>query len=37
MRLTSNDALKLIESERKNTQQDRWINHSICVGNTAGE
>ena len=36
MRLTSNDALKLIESERKNTQQDRWINHSICVDNTAG-
>mgnify|MGYP004501264965 CR=1 FL=1 len=36
MRLTSNDALKLIESERKNTQQDRWINHSICVGNIAG-
>lgn len=36
MRLTSNDALKLIESERKNIQQDRWINHSICVGNIAG-
>lgn len=36
MSLTSNDALKLIESERKNTQQDRWINHSICVGNIAG-
>ena len=36
MKLTSSEALKLLENARKNVENDRWINHSICVGNTAG-
>lgn len=37
MRLTSDEALKLIEKERNETSNERWINHSICVGNAAGK
>lgn len=36
MNLTSNDALRLLESFRGKTNDDYWINHSICVGNSAG-
>lgn len=36
MKLTSEEALKLIEKEQGKKQgNERWINHSICVGNTA--
>ena len=36
MKLTSKEALKLIEKEQGKKQgNERWINHSICVGNTA--
>ena len=34
--MTSKEALKLIEQERGKTKNDKWIDHSICVGNTAG-
>jgi len=37
MKLKSKEALKLIEKEQGKKQgNERWINHSICVGNTAG-
>lgn len=36
MKLTSSEALKMLENARENAENDRWINHSICVGNTAG-
>lgn len=36
MKLTSEDARNLLEAERKNAKDDRWIDHSICVGNAAG-
>lgn len=36
MKLTSIDARNLLEIERKNAKDDRWIEHSISVGNTAG-
>ena len=36
MKLTSMDARNLLEIERKNAKDDRWIEHSISVGNTAG-
>lgn len=36
MKLTSNEARELLEKERFNQKDVRWINHSICVGNTAG-
>ena len=36
MKLTSKEALKLIEKEQGKKQgNERWINHSICVGNAA--
>lgn len=37
MKLTSKQAREIIEKERKNTEADRWIEHCICVGNTAGK
>ena len=37
MKLSSDEALKLIEKERKEARNEQWINHSICVGNTAGK
>lgn len=37
MNLTSNSALQLIENFRGTTQSDKWIDHCICVGNTAGK
>lgn len=37
MRLTSKEARKLLEHERNNSEDDRWINHCICVGDGAGK
>lgn len=37
MKLTSEDAIKLLDIDKRNKENDRWINHSICVGNTAGK
>lgn len=36
MRLTSVEARKLLKIERKTTNDDRWINHSLSVGDSAG-
>lgn len=36
MELTSKDALKLLEDKRGKAPDDNWIEHSICVGNSAG-
>lgn len=36
MELTSLEAKKILEQERRNTKDDRWIEHCICVGNSAG-
>ena len=36
MRLTSVEARKLLEIERKTTNDDRWINHCLSVGDSAG-
>lgn len=37
MKLTVEKARELLEEARKKSTDDRWINHSICVGNTAGK
>ena len=38
MKLTSKDALEMLENFRTKMQDTRWgIDHSICVGNTAGK
>ena len=37
MKLTSEKAKKLLEIERIKTKDDRWINHCITVGDTAGK
>ena len=36
MRLTSKDARNLSEEERKKSNDDRWIEHCLCVGDSAG-
>ena len=36
MKLTSKEAKKLLEIERKSATDDRWINHCLCVGDSAG-
>jgi len=36
MKLTRSEALNMLENLRKEVNDDRWIEHSICVGNTAG-
>lgn len=36
MKLTSEEALNMLENARGKTASDGWIDHSICVGNTAG-
>ncbi len=36
MKLTSKEARELLEQERKNVTNDKWIDHCICVGNSAG-
>ena len=35
MKLTSKKALELLNNSRGKTPHDGWIDHSICVGNTA--
>ncbi len=35
MKLTSKEALKMLEEARITALNDHWIDHSICVGNTA--
>ena len=37
MKLTSNEAKTMLENFRGKTQSDRWIDHCICVGDTAGK
>lgn len=37
MKLISSKALEILENFRGTTQSDKWINHCICVGNTAGK
>lgn len=36
MKLNSLEARNLLEIERKKAKDDRWIEHSICVGDSAG-
>ena len=36
MRLTSKDARNLLEEERKKSNDERWIEHCLCVGDSAG-
>ena len=35
MKLNSKEARRILEKEKTNTPNDRWIKHSICVGDTA--
>lgn len=37
MKLTKEIALQMIEEYRGKTKSDRWIDHCICVGDTAGK
>ena len=37
MKLTSNEAKNILESFRGKTESDRWIEHCISVGNSAGK
>ena len=37
MKLTSKEARDLLETERKKAKNDRWIDHCICVGDSAGK
>lgn len=37
MKLNSSDAKRLLESARGKTENDGWIDHSICVGKSAGK
>ena len=37
MKLTVEKARKLLEEARIKASDDRWIKHSICVGNSAGK
>lgn len=36
MKLTSEMGLQILEKYRGKTENDKWIDHCICVGNTAG-
>lgn len=36
MKLTSKEARNILEYERANAKEDMWIEHCICVGDTAG-
>ena len=36
MKLDSKEARELLEIERKTAKNDRWIEHCICVGDSAG-
>ena len=37
MKLTSKEAKDIVESYRGKTLNDKWIDHSLCVGDTAGK
>lgn len=37
MKLTSKEAKGIVESYRGKTLNDKWIDHCICVGDTAGK
>lgn len=37
MKLTSKEALEILNNARGKTENDHWINHSICVGNSAAK
>lgn len=37
MKLTSDGALKLLDNSRGLAEDDNWITHCICVGNSAGK
>lgn len=37
MKLTSEQALQMLENAREKATDDHWIEHSICVGNSAGK
>lgn len=37
MKLTSNEAKELLEVERKKVKDDRWIQHCLFVGDSAGK
>lgn len=37
MKLTSEIAIKILEDARGKTKDDKWIEHCICVGNSAGK
>lgn len=37
MKLTTEEAKKMLENARGKTSDDNWINHSICVGNSAAK
>ena len=37
MKLTSEQALQMLENYIGKTENDKWIEHCICVGNTAGK
>ena len=37
MKLTSVEALKLLDNSRGFAEDDNWITHCICVGNSAGK
>lgn len=37
MKLTSSEARELLELERQKAKDDRWIDHCLCVGDSAGK
>lgn len=37
MKLTSEEARKILEKARLEVEDAKWIEHCICVGNTAGK
>ncbi len=37
MKLTSKEAREILENERGKAESDRWIDHCICVGDSAGK
>ena len=37
MKITSKEAKQLIEFYRKKTESDMWIDHCLCVGDSAGK
>lgn len=37
MKLTSKNALQILEDTRKDFKNQKWIDHSICVGKSAGK